>query len=219
MHAGSQRDEPRRGGHLGLGRPERPAAVPADSLLAASPQEASADEQVPTNRRRVSLPTPQAECHGPPLSCFRGCGAETFVNFASFERDGKLPYNWYDDAPLLCLTHGFHFKMKQILAIEKIVLAKKKKGATRHSVFSFQPGHSSCIKCVLSTKCSTLTCTNAIAAAAACWCLSVCVFIGFFVFYLNPPPPGEEASLPSLPFCHPAFGLTIFWLFILIHGK
>uniref|UniRef100_A0A8C2GB55 Protein tyrosine phosphatase receptor type O n=1 Tax=Cyprinus carpio TaxID=7962 RepID=A0A8C2GB55_CYPCA len=22
------------------------------------------------------------------------CGAETFVNFASFERDGKLPYNW-----------------------------------------------------------------------------------------------------------------------------
>lgn len=26
---------------------------------------------------------------------FRECGAETFVNFASFERDGKLPYNWY----------------------------------------------------------------------------------------------------------------------------
>lgn len=25
---------------------------------------------------------------------FRECGAETFVNFASFERDGKLPYNW-----------------------------------------------------------------------------------------------------------------------------
>uniref|UniRef100_A0A8C1L5P5 Protein tyrosine phosphatase receptor type O n=1 Tax=Cyprinus carpio TaxID=7962 RepID=A0A8C1L5P5_CYPCA len=24
----------------------------------------------------------------------RECGAETFVNFASFERDGKLPYNW-----------------------------------------------------------------------------------------------------------------------------
>ncbi|XP_076862509.1 receptor-type tyrosine-protein phosphatase O isoform X2 [Brachyhypopomus gauderio] len=24
----------------------------------------------------------------------RDCGAETFVNFASFERDGKLPYNW-----------------------------------------------------------------------------------------------------------------------------
>uniref|UniRef100_A0A671SF47 Receptor-type tyrosine-protein phosphatase O-like n=1 Tax=Sinocyclocheilus anshuiensis TaxID=1608454 RepID=A0A671SF47_9TELE len=28
------------------------------------------------------------------LSDFRECGAETFVNFASFERDGKLPYNW-----------------------------------------------------------------------------------------------------------------------------
>uniref|UniRef100_A0A8C1VHJ8 Protein tyrosine phosphatase receptor type O n=1 Tax=Cyprinus carpio TaxID=7962 RepID=A0A8C1VHJ8_CYPCA len=27
-------------------------------------------------------------------SDFRECGAETFVNFASFERDGKLPYNW-----------------------------------------------------------------------------------------------------------------------------
>ncbi|TRY82700.1 hypothetical protein DNTS_018764 [Danionella cerebrum] len=25
----------------------------------------------------------------------RECGAETFVNFASFERDGKLPYNWH----------------------------------------------------------------------------------------------------------------------------
>ncbi|XP_062860865.1 receptor-type tyrosine-protein phosphatase O isoform X2 [Trichomycterus rosablanca] len=24
----------------------------------------------------------------------RECGAETFINFASFERDGKLPYNW-----------------------------------------------------------------------------------------------------------------------------
>ncbi|KAK7150149.1 hypothetical protein R3I94_009456 [Phoxinus phoxinus] len=24
----------------------------------------------------------------------RDCGAETFVNFASFERDGKMPYNW-----------------------------------------------------------------------------------------------------------------------------
>ncbi|XP_016120399.1 receptor-type tyrosine-protein phosphatase O-like [Sinocyclocheilus grahami] len=24
----------------------------------------------------------------------RECGAETFVNFTSFERDGKLPYNW-----------------------------------------------------------------------------------------------------------------------------
>ncbi|XP_063073305.1 receptor-type tyrosine-protein phosphatase O [Engraulis encrasicolus] len=24
----------------------------------------------------------------------RECGAETFVNFASFERDGKMPYNW-----------------------------------------------------------------------------------------------------------------------------
>ncbi|XP_019753160.1 receptor-type tyrosine-protein phosphatase O isoform X1 [Hippocampus comes] len=28
------------------------------------------------------------------LQMSRGCGAETFVNFASFERDGKLPYNW-----------------------------------------------------------------------------------------------------------------------------
>lgn len=26
--------------------------------------------------------------------CCRECGAETFVNFTSFERDGKLPYNW-----------------------------------------------------------------------------------------------------------------------------
>ncbi|XP_026182736.1 receptor-type tyrosine-protein phosphatase O isoform X2 [Mastacembelus armatus] len=28
------------------------------------------------------------------LQMTRECGAETFVNFASFERDGKLPYNW-----------------------------------------------------------------------------------------------------------------------------
>ncbi|KAM4712055.1 receptor-type tyrosine-protein phosphatase O isoform 3-T3 [Anableps anableps] len=28
------------------------------------------------------------------LQMTRDCGAETFVNFASFERDGKLPYNW-----------------------------------------------------------------------------------------------------------------------------
>uniref|UniRef100_A0A8C1B9Y6 Protein-tyrosine-phosphatase n=1 Tax=Cyprinus carpio carpio TaxID=630221 RepID=A0A8C1B9Y6_CYPCA len=28
------------------------------------------------------------------LELSRECGAETFVNFASFERDGKLPYNW-----------------------------------------------------------------------------------------------------------------------------
>ncbi|XP_061617696.1 receptor-type tyrosine-protein phosphatase O isoform X5 [Phyllopteryx taeniolatus] len=28
------------------------------------------------------------------LQMSRECGAETFVNFASFERDGKLPYNW-----------------------------------------------------------------------------------------------------------------------------
>ncbi|XP_063762021.1 receptor-type tyrosine-protein phosphatase O isoform X2 [Eleginops maclovinus] len=28
------------------------------------------------------------------LQITRECGAETFVNFASFERDGKLPYNW-----------------------------------------------------------------------------------------------------------------------------
>ncbi|KAK2882794.1 receptor-type tyrosine-protein phosphatase O isoform X1 [Channa argus] len=28
------------------------------------------------------------------LQMTRQCGAETFVNFASFERDGKLPYNW-----------------------------------------------------------------------------------------------------------------------------
>ncbi|XP_062339547.1 receptor-type tyrosine-protein phosphatase O isoform X1 [Osmerus eperlanus] len=28
------------------------------------------------------------------LQMARECGAETFVNFASFERDGKLPYNW-----------------------------------------------------------------------------------------------------------------------------
>ncbi|XP_029968959.1 receptor-type tyrosine-protein phosphatase O isoform X2 [Salarias fasciatus] len=28
------------------------------------------------------------------LQLSRECGAETFVNFASFERDGKLPYNW-----------------------------------------------------------------------------------------------------------------------------
>uniref|UniRef100_A0A3P8UVI2 protein-tyrosine-phosphatase n=1 Tax=Cynoglossus semilaevis TaxID=244447 RepID=A0A3P8UVI2_CYNSE len=28
------------------------------------------------------------------LQISRECGAETFVNFASFERDGKLPYNW-----------------------------------------------------------------------------------------------------------------------------
>ncbi|XP_043964289.1 receptor-type tyrosine-protein phosphatase O isoform X1 [Gambusia affinis] len=28
------------------------------------------------------------------LQMTRNCGAETFVNFASFERDGKLPYNW-----------------------------------------------------------------------------------------------------------------------------
>ena len=28
------------------------------------------------------------------ISLCRECGAETFVNFASFERDGKMPYNW-----------------------------------------------------------------------------------------------------------------------------
>uniref|UniRef100_A0A1A8RMH6 Protein tyrosine phosphatase, receptor type, O n=2 Tax=Nothobranchius rachovii TaxID=451742 RepID=A0A1A8RMH6_9TELE len=28
------------------------------------------------------------------LQMTRECGSETFVNFASFERDGKLPYNW-----------------------------------------------------------------------------------------------------------------------------
>ncbi|KAJ7987922.1 hypothetical protein DPEC_G00318270 [Dallia pectoralis] len=28
------------------------------------------------------------------LQMARDCGAESFVNFASFERDGKLPYNW-----------------------------------------------------------------------------------------------------------------------------
>uniref|UniRef100_A0A8C6UZN2 Protein tyrosine phosphatase receptor type O n=1 Tax=Neogobius melanostomus TaxID=47308 RepID=A0A8C6UZN2_9GOBI len=28
------------------------------------------------------------------LQMTRECGAETFVNFPSFERDGKLPYNW-----------------------------------------------------------------------------------------------------------------------------
>ncbi|KAM6987112.1 receptor-type tyrosine-protein phosphatase O-like isoform 2-T2 [Aplochiton taeniatus] len=28
------------------------------------------------------------------LQITRECGAETFVNFASFDRDGKLPYNW-----------------------------------------------------------------------------------------------------------------------------
>ncbi|XP_029604255.1 receptor-type tyrosine-protein phosphatase O isoform X1 [Salmo trutta] len=28
------------------------------------------------------------------LQMARECGAETFINFASFERDGKLPYNW-----------------------------------------------------------------------------------------------------------------------------
>ncbi|XP_029017553.1 receptor-type tyrosine-protein phosphatase O isoform X2 [Betta splendens] len=28
------------------------------------------------------------------LQMTRECGAETFVNFTSFERDGKLPYNW-----------------------------------------------------------------------------------------------------------------------------
>ncbi|XP_061570376.1 receptor-type tyrosine-protein phosphatase O-like isoform X1 [Cololabis saira] len=28
------------------------------------------------------------------LQMTRECGAETFVNFASFDRDGKLPYNW-----------------------------------------------------------------------------------------------------------------------------
>lgn len=30
---------------------------------------------------------------------FRECGAETFVNFPSFEREGKLPYNWYAAPP------------------------------------------------------------------------------------------------------------------------
>lgn len=41
----------------------------------------------------------------------------------------------------------------------------------------------------------------------------------FYFYFLFEPPSGEEASLPSLPYCHPAFGLTIFWLFILILGK
>lgn len=41
----------------------------------------------------------------------RECGAGTFVNFASLERDGKLPYNWWvlfqnkslDGLPMLCV--------------------------------------------------------------------------------------------------------------------
>uniref|UniRef100_A0AAX7VPC4 Protein-tyrosine-phosphatase n=1 Tax=Astatotilapia calliptera TaxID=8154 RepID=A0AAX7VPC4_ASTCA len=45
----------------------------------------------------VSTVVPQTELFSPHVLfnfCFRECGAETFVNFASFERDGKLPYNW-----------------------------------------------------------------------------------------------------------------------------
>uniref|UniRef100_A0A3Q3WFT3 Uncharacterized protein n=1 Tax=Mola mola TaxID=94237 RepID=A0A3Q3WFT3_MOLML len=38
---------------------------------------------------------PHLTIHQPKcVLCCRECGAETFVNFASFERDGKLPYNW-----------------------------------------------------------------------------------------------------------------------------
>lgn len=45
------------------------------------------------------------------------------------------------------------------------------------------------------------------------------IFFCLCFYFLFEPPSGEEASLPSLPYCHPAFGLTIFWLFILILGK
>lgn len=70
------------------------------------------------------------------------------------------------------------------------------------------------------TVCSALMwslCTNGAPCSVVPWCLSFCFLCFYLTLYLNPS--GEEASLPSLPYCHPAFGLTIFWLFILILGK
>lgn len=74
----------------------------------------------------------------------------------------------------------------------------------------------------LSTLCASLLMEHHVLSPTYRPLVSVFLYFFLFVFlfyFLFEPPSGEEASLPSLPYCHPAFGLTIFWLFILILGK
>lgn len=74
----------------------------------------------------------------------------------------------------------------------------------------------------LSTLCASLLMEHHVLSPTYRPLVSVFLYFLLFVFlfyFLFEPPSGEEASLPSLPYCHPAFGLTIFWLFILILGK